>query len=246
VNVRKRRRRSFFERAHRHTPLLAVDSDDGLRFLVPTWDQTIGKKLYVTGRRREMDFLRSALEILRAHGQEPGGIFVDVGANIGTTCLPALVRGFESAVAIEPSHTNVRLLEANAALNGLGSRVRVIEAAASRSGGTGTLRVHPRNSGGHKLVRGGDGDPVELVRLVDVVDDPALIWIDVERHEHDVLAGAGDFVGRVPIVVELAAGRDDQTAELFGRYSAAFDLRRGAARIEGTSTGQKTDVLLLP
>jgi FkbM family methyltransferase len=240
----RERRERFFQDAASFTPLVGVESDDDLLFVVPTWDQRVGRKLFVATRRKEMKQLRRALELLAGHGFAPRGTFLDVGANIGTTTLPALALGFDRAVAIEPSPENVRLLRANATLNGLEGRLTVIEAAAADRAGRGALRVHAKNSGGHRLHD--DGIPVDLVRLADVGSGASMIWMDIQGAEHSALAGAGDLVGTVPIVVELSRGKPRETAALLAAYRHAYDLA-DAARVTGVGDAKgHVDLLLVP
>ena len=55
---------------------------------------------------------------------------VDVGANIGPICIPAVTRGYvQQAVAVEPNPDNCRLLRVNVALNGLHNKIAVEECA---------------------------------------------------------------------------------------------------------------------
>lgn len=83
-----------------------------------------------------------------------GGVFVDVGANIGTQTLYALLfGGFERAVCFEPVPENAWLLRLNTFLNGLSDRVTVIEAAAGSEKGVASLSFNSYNRGAHSLVR---------------------------------------------------------------------------------------------
>lgn len=232
-SLTRRVRGAVFDQAHHLTPLLAVESD-GLTFLVPTWDQRVGRKLYVAGRRKEMKRLRYALDLLAREGWEPQGAFVDVGANIGTTCLPALTIGFESAVAVEPEPRNVLLLRANAALNGLADRLRVVEAAASDEDGQVPLALHPTNSGGHRVKPGGALVPAVRLDTLLADVDVGLLWIDAQGHERAILDGAGELAQRVPVIVEANAST---------QVGASIDLRTGQPPewTHGTA-----DLLLLP
>src|SRR4051812_42374132 len=94
-------RREFFDQAALVTPLLGVEAD-GLLFVVATWDMTVARKLFIDRKRGEMTALRRVCDWLAGSGYlvDPGAFeLVDVGANIGTTTLPALGRiGFRRAV----------------------------------------------------------------------------------------------------------------------------------------------------
>lgn len=154
------------------------------------------------------------------------GVFVDVGANIGTTCLPALhVHEFRRAIAIEPEQSNARLLAANAALNGLSERITIHQVAASDRTGTLRLSIHPSNSGGHRVTEGA-GQEVAATTLDSLLEaegvspaDVGLLWIDVQGHELAVLRGAGSLLAaRVPFVVEQTLPSELEWGELTRGY----------------------------
>ena len=104
-------------------------------FIIATADKVIGRELFLHG---EFDFakLQTALAIIEREGLPRPQHLIDVGANIGTIVIPALARGLmQSATAIEPHPTNLRLLRANLALNGLSERVRVLAPAVGAESG---------------------------------------------------------------------------------------------------------------
>src|SRR5258708_27280089 len=116
----------FFESASEFTPLVAVDSKDA-RFLVSTADEAVGRRLFRRGRRGEMVTLGHAVSILEAVGLghwARGTTFLDLGANVGTSAITALLaHEFQAAIACEPEPENHRLLRGNAAMNDLAARL---------------------------------------------------------------------------------------------------------------------------
>ncbi|MGH9121170.1 MAG: FkbM family methyltransferase, partial [Acidimicrobiales bacterium] len=113
------------------TPVAMVEGD-GMRYLVRT-DDVLGLRLWVS-RHFEQDLMASALEF--AGGVE-GRTFVDVGANLGTSTIPALkVFGADRVVAFEPMPSNCELLRCNLVLNGVEDRVDVHQVAVSDHDGT--------------------------------------------------------------------------------------------------------------
>src|SRR5262249_31063268 len=99
-----------------------------------TDDSGIGKGVFVYRWRKDLSGLREAIERLDEWGVKlpPSPVFVDVGANIGTTTVMALRRfGFESSVSIEPAPGNFLALRVNVVANDLESRVTAINAAVS-------------------------------------------------------------------------------------------------------------------
>ncbi len=135
------------------TPYVAVELGDEM-FLTSTRDQGLGRQVFVGRWRKDMTVLERAVEWMTDHGiRLPGEpVLVDVGANIGTTTVMALRRhGFASAVAIEPSPENGRVLRLNVVLNELEARVRTIPAAASDEEGQILLDLSSANMGGHRV-----------------------------------------------------------------------------------------------
>lgn len=224
-------------------------------FVIRVGDSVIGQSLFLTG---EFEFgkLGAALQHL---GVERVGTLVDVGANIGTVCIPAIRRGLaERAVAIEPDPDNFSLLTTNVALNGLlDVVVRHRVAAAPTTGLDLHLALAEENLGDHRIAAPDAPETarrptvaVPGVALDELVPDlsPAtdLIWIDVQGFEGQVLRGATALLARrVPVVVELwprglaAHGGIATLEEAFAPYAWFVDLgapepaRRPVAELGG-------------
>jgi FkbM family methyltransferase len=260
------RREQFWEEAQLRTPIVALDTaPDGVRFVVDTADQVLGRSLFVNRRRAEMGVLEQVMARLDSWGigdRARSGTFLDVGANIGTTTLMAVcVHGFADAVAIEPEPSNVALLHANSAINDVSGHVRVLPLAASdRSGRVGLAR-HATNFGDHRVMLSHRADGPELLdvprsSLDDLVAsgllDPnriGLVWVDVQGHEGRVLAGATAILERrLPVVLELAPqllvpsnGLDLLIRFASRHYDQVIDLRARAP--EAWREGQAPDRL---
>lgn len=174
-------------------------------FIIATADKVIGRELFLHG---EFDFakLQTALAIIEREGLPRPQHLIDVGANVGTIVIPALARGLmQSATAIEPHPTNLRLLRANLALNGLSERVRVLaQAVGAESGASLFLTESLTNSGNHSIGR--TGLPIPSSRLDDVEcpRDGALLWMDIEGYEGHALRGAPNLLAAgIPVVCEF-------------------------------------------
>ena len=115
-----------------------------------------------------------------------GGLFVDVGANVGSYAILAAELGAE-VIAVEPAADTFGLLSENIALNGY--PVRAVQAAAGSH--CGTARFTSGLDAVNSLAP--DGPAVtELVTVDSLVGDRRVtgMKVDVEGFEIDVLRGA--------------------------------------------------------
>ena len=238
-----------------------------VRFFVDPGDRVVGAWLMWHGgwQRREID---AAVEVLLAAGRlQPGAAFIDIGAHIGTHTIYALRTGrFERAVAFEPEPRNARLLAMNLDVNGVSERVVVVRKAAGAAAGTATLHLHPRNTGAHAIdvppsVDGEASVAVPVVRVEDELqalgvlpETVALIWVDVEGYEPQVLAGLAGLIARsVPLAFEFTPSRyspdvKQRLARLLARhYTTVHSLgRRDATAPVGTlASRMHTDDVLV-
>lgn len=131
----------------------------------------------------EMSFL---LHFLR-----PGDLFLDVGANMGSyTVLASAVCG-SSAIAYEPCREAADRLEANLVLNGVAQRVTLRRCAVGAENGR-ALVSHSLGTG-NRVLMGDETDGVETAMVSldrDVLRSPAMIKVDVEGFELEVLKGS--------------------------------------------------------
>jgi FkbM family methyltransferase len=198
---------------------------DGIQYFVSTSDQSVGRLAFM-GTLPDGDLADEIFRLLEQElGRHPlrGRLLVEVGANIGTTTLPAVLhQGASGVLALEPEPSNLWLLRANIAANGLDDgRVQVLPVAASDHAGEAAMEVAKTNSGDSRIRTASDGldlygenrrevIPVRVERLDDLLanrgvehDDIGLVWIDTQGHEGQVLGGAPNLLrSNVPIVTE--------------------------------------------
>jgi FkbM family methyltransferase len=238
-----------------------------VRFFVDPSDRVVGAWLMWHGgwQRREIE---AAVELLSAAGRLPADpVFIDIGAHIGTHTVYALRMGrFVRAVAFEPEPRNARLLAMNVEANGLSEAVVVLRKAAGSRSGSGTLHLHPRNTGAHamEVPPAIDADHALEVPVVRVEDELAaleiplakvgLVWIDVEGYEPQVLEGLKALMAHsVPITFEFTPRRysaqmKDQLVELLAcHYTTVHSLGRqeGSAPIRSLAAREHTDDVLV-
>ena len=254
-------------RLHRFDALsgpYALGSHQNESYVVSASDRMIGRKLYSRGTF-DLQKLLHTFEILRA--ESPGvtidGLF-DVGAHVGSICIPALKRGMvKRAMAFEPDPGNFRLLRINSLLNGVEDRLDCHEVALGEADGTAMLTFNAENHGDHRIVaateHGADSHEVPVRKLdsfIATCDGTWLVWLDVQGFEPDVLAGATRALARRwPVVMEftpgdlMARGTLDALLALMARsgYMRFFDLddpRGSPAEAPLGSLGQLGEGLL--
>ncbi len=204
------------------------------RYVVQTSDHAIGKALFVHG---EFDFTKFTT-VLKLLDRDGHGLVVDIGANVGSICIPAVRRGLaDRAVAIEPEPTSFTLLRINVQWNGLAARIACHSFAAGSSAGEAWLDYpSPRNAGDVR-VRTAEGSGVQVqIRPIDELGlalNPAddLIWMDIQGYEMEALRGMSEALRlQVPLVMEFwpdKLGRTGSVEDLLGllrTYETFVDL----------------------
>ena len=193
--------------------LCAVNFGDHELFVDPRDDKIAYTVL--SGRpwqRRQFDAAMAAMPPARSGASN--GVFVDVGANIGTMSIYAALSGkFSRIIAIEPDDYNRALLERNIRHNDLADRVTVVATAVSNRSGRVLLHRDTKNLGAHSLEEGFSKSQSETCEVdVETLDtivsnaelattDIAFVKIDVEGHEYAVLEGMGEILKTTPPVM---------------------------------------------
>jgi FkbM family methyltransferase len=141
------------------------------------------------------DYNIEELEFLRQH-TPAGGVFVDVGANVGTYALPMARHVGEggTVIAIEPHPvTHARLAFNNAASRF--TRTKLVAAAAGDSDGALLIETDGDNLGASHIVTGeasGKAIKVPSLRLLRILDEAGVshvdaLKIDIEGYEDRAL-----------------------------------------------------------
>jgi FkbM family methyltransferase len=143
------------------------------------------------------DYNIDELDFLRRH-TEPGGVFVDVGANVGTFALVMArhVGPHGKVIAIEPHPVTFARLAFNHAASGT-TQVRLVQAAAGPSDGELLIETDGDNLGASHVVTGAASAKaikVPSLRLIRILDEAGVtkidaLKIDVEGFEDRVLIG---------------------------------------------------------
>ena len=188
------------------------------KFVVIHADKGISKVVFVKGA---FDFnkVEKAIFILRSINKNfKLDTLIDVGANIGTVCIPAVKRGIAAkAIAIEPEPLNYRVLVANVFLNDLADKIRTYNLALGNENNQSLeIELSPSNSGDHRIhVRNesaaAPAGKTTLVRsetfdsIIPAADKTSsLIWMDTQGYEGIILQGARKATrAQVPTVIEF-------------------------------------------
>ena len=148
---------------------------------------------------------------------EPGGVFVDVGANLGYfSILAAACVGEQGRVyAFEPDPDNFALLQANSETNGFGQRICAVNAALAERDGSGRLYLSEDNLGDHQLFDVDGERATREIRMLqggafltaESVSQISLLKVDTQGSEFAVMAGMLPFLRAQPqptqILIEL-------------------------------------------
>jgi FkbM family methyltransferase len=145
------------------------------------------------------------------HFLRPEDVFFDVGANIGSFTLLASGVCKARSIAFEPVRSTFDILNKNISLNHLQDKVSTINSAAGSTSGTTTFTADEDTT--NHVVTGGEPNTsgtliVSVVTIDSMTDDkaPALIKIDVEGYETEVLKGMEstlNFPSLKAIIIEL-------------------------------------------
>lgn len=215
-------------------------------------DKEISRRLRANGRFEEGKIEEVVAYLCERFAYSPG-VFVDIGANIGTHIVSAMNSGrFDAGIAIEMEDANFALLSANLALNGLSKTTRAFQLALSDKESEAAIELSADNFGDHRLratqtpVSGRFGEqnrftvPVRTTTLDRLAELESitfgrdhLVWIDTQGHDGHVLAGASKILhgSSAPFVVcevwpygvERAAGRE-LLFQFLERCAAIFDI----------------------
>jgi FkbM family methyltransferase len=162
---------------------IQLDSDLG-RYTMQVIEGDFFQDVLASHRPFEEDLLRITTALTKR-----GDRIIDVGAHMGNHSVYWGLSG-RRVIAFEPNPPVNAILRANVERNGLLSVVDVRMAALGRQEGTGTAKQLDRANLGSVTIEAGAGDvpiyPLDSLNL----DGLAVLKIDVEGHEADVLAGA--------------------------------------------------------
>lgn len=203
-------RKITFDLATPNTFLLSNGSQE--KFIVASGDKGIGQSVFVD--RDPFDFQKMITVIDFLGIQHKRSLLVEIGANIGTICIPAIKRNyFQRAIAIEPDPQNYSLLLANIAINDLGAKITTHNIAlGEKDDEILFFELSENNYGDHRIRKyskeGFLGESKRKVieiksttldKIISELDPTeVLIWLDVQGFEGYVLYGSSNALSKKP------------------------------------------------
>lgn len=208
---------------------VAVDFVNGAKLLAAPGMTGATGNVYVG--LHEFEDMAFVLHFLR-----PGDLFVDVGANIGSYAVLAGAGVGADGIAFEPDGAAFGWLARNIGLNGIAHSVEARQQALGGEARQAKLTIGGDTTN-HVVVDGqaapDGGQTVQMTTLDEALVGrvPAMLKIDVEGFETEVLNGARDVLGREGlrcIILELIGGGE--------RYG--FDEDELRRRLAGLGFGE--------
>ena len=197
---------------------LLVVNNFNEKYIVNSSDKIIGRSLYIDGSY-DFDTFLHTLEILK--NKIKTETLVDIGANIGSICIPAVKRGiFKNCFAIEPEPYNFDLLTKNIFINILSNKIQTFNVALGQFDNEKIkFELSENNYGDHRIKSNSTEKnyfnedkrkiiDVEIKKLDTVIKDSnpkeTLLWMDVQGYEGFVLEGGMNILSKKPpLVIEF-------------------------------------------
>jgi FkbM family methyltransferase len=211
------KRERAFDSLRGHAESVTFDRED-IKWTAPVGDKVISRILFASGEF-QADEQRALLRWMKAHDYltHDKTHVVDVGANIGTTCIPLAKHTGKSVIALEPDPANYEYLQRNVERNGLRDQITCLKLAASNQACRMKMLVNPNSAGSTQIVEGDmEANASETVEVeTDALDNilksqgispqhVAFVWSDTEGYERYVIEGGKSlWAADVPAWVEF-------------------------------------------
>jgi len=162
---------------------------------------------------------------------------INVGAHIGSTCIPAVKNHFKNAIAFEPVKNNFRLLTSNVYLNELENKIKLYNIGLSDKKKLLNLKVHGKNTGDYRVANANQNEieKVECDKLDNYTKNfnkkNSVIFMYAQGHEPDVLMGGIETIKKkIPIITVFppslfAPNWFKKYSKLFKYYNYFYDLQ---------------------
>lgn len=177
---------------------IIVNGDNNLKYKLPNAIENIGFEIFINGiyEKETSGFISSRIPA--------NGIYMDVGANIGSIALPVCVKRKDiTAVCIEASHRVFEYLEFNCKLNKIANVVLINNAIADKD----KLQVEfisPIEQFGKGQISSYVTDDSESIATLTIdsllkqinIEKVDFIKVDIQGYEYYAFKGAGDLLSK--------------------------------------------------
>ena len=242
----------IFETYKKKSKYVLLDNEKE-KYLLFTKDDVVSKNVFIENGF-DLKKLYYVLEILKDN-YSINKIY-DIGANIGSICIPAVKRGLvDTAIAVEPEPENFKLLNLNIILNNLSEKITIHNCALSfEENNALELELSENNSGDHRIrlldtKKGVDNEKDRKTVKVNSKTfdslfpsiDPKknLIWMDTQGFEANILLGAKKLISSgAPIVLEFwpyglkLNNSFEKMKELLKNFKSFYDLSDKSSKIQ--------------
>ena len=149
------------------------------------------------------------------HLLQPGDLFVDVGANIGSYTVLASAIACASTIAVEPDPGTIMSLKRNIDLNNIGALVVPLEVAVGAKAGIARFTVGLDTINHLATDHDSNTREVETRTLDDILlgHNPVLIKLDVEGFEGGVIAGGAETLRNPSLLAIETEGQELEVVE---------------------------------
>lgn len=148
------------------------------------------------------------------------GVFVDVGANIGTTSIwvKKKLNSRLRILAFEPSRENIKQYKINSILNEVEEDITLVHAAVTDGSGTAELMLSEDNLGDNRILKSSNEvvernrESVSTISLdqyleahPEIEKEICYVWMDIQGHEAFAIKGGMKFLkeNEVPLYIEF-------------------------------------------
>ena len=213
-----------FKTARQFNYFTSCTTANGLHYVATSKDEAILGQMYINRQNYSADTIEAFYLLTKNfyNVDDSEGIFLDIGANIGTTGIYFLKKFAPNLklLAFEPDPENFKLLRANLILNDLYEKTTVENYGLGNVESEQTMYRMPNNPGSNGMYTNFflDDAPVEKVKIISLdkyfveknisPKDVKYIWIDTEGFEPQVLLGMKNILTEnpAPIFMEFRPG----------------------------------------
>ncbi|MDW5375702.1 FkbM family methyltransferase [Halomonas sp. HP20-15] len=185
-----------------------------VRFFLPNSQDHIQKII-----RTEKTFYEEKMLLDIQRISKPGGVILDVGANIGNHAVFfGLLCKANHVLCLEPHPKTFSTLIKNISINNLSEKIKCFQAGAGNKESKAMISHYDeKNTGMSKLSLEHDGD-IEITTLDTIIEKEGrqvdIIKMDIEGMELKALEGAKNILTNQSPVIYIEAGTDDHYAKI--------------------------------